>query len=204
MSSILETIRQQGVVAIVRATDAREALQTIRVLVRSGLRVLEVSLVTPNALDLIRMVVTEVPGGVHIGVGTALTPEHVRLAAAAGATFVVSPVLNERVLKTTLDLGLASLPGVATPTEALRAREWGSTLVKLFPGSLWSPGALSELLAALPNLELVPTGGITPTSAAEWIRSGATALGIGASLTKSSDPAATVRTLLSTIAGARS
>ncbi len=69
MSSILETIRQYGVVAIVRAADKREALQTIRVLVRSGLRVLEVSLVTPNALDLIRTVVTEVPGGVHIGVG---------------------------------------------------------------------------------------------------------------------------------------
>jgi len=69
MSSILETIRQYGVVAIVRAADTREALQTIRVLVRSGLRVLEVSLVTPNALDLIRMVATEVPGGVHIGVG---------------------------------------------------------------------------------------------------------------------------------------
>jgi len=77
-------------------------------------------------------------------------------------------------------------------------------LVKLFPGSLWSPGALSELLAASAGLEVVPTGGITPTSPTEWISAGATALGVGASLTKSSDPAVTVRTLLSTIAEAKS
>lgn len=204
MSAVLDAIRQQGVVAIVRTSNQQDAEQTTRTLMSSGLRVLEVSLVTPGALDVIRDAAAVADVNIHIGVGTALTSDDVRSAAEAGAKFVVSPVLDERVLKTALDLGLDTLPGVATPTEALRALEWGSTLVKLFPGSLWSPTALRDVLTALPLLEAVPTGGISVQKAPEWIRAGATALGLGSSLTKADDPQATVEELLAAIRSARS
>ncbi len=203
MTGVLVSVREQGVVAIVRAADQEAAAKSARTLVQSGLHVVEVSLVTPGALDVIRTMVGESPDNVHIGVGTALTPLEVQLAAAAGARFVVSPVLRESVLKTALDLGLDTFPGVATPTEALQALEWGSTMVKLFPASLWSPSVLREVLSALPELETVPTGGVTLASAPEWIRAGAKAVGIGSALTKASNPSAVSASLLEAIAIAR-
>lgn len=203
MSAVLEAVRDQGVVAIVRTADAESAARNVATLIAAGLRVVEVSLVTPNALDVIRSAVDRAPDGVHIGVGTAVTAEEVQGAADAGARFVVSPVLRERVLKATLDAGLDPLPGVATPTEALQALEWGATFVKLFPASLWSPTVLKELLTALPALQTVPTGGVTIEAAPEWIRAGAVALGIGGALTRASDPAGVAHALIETIAAAR-
>ncbi len=203
MSGVLSAIREQGVVAIVRAPDAESAARDVATLVAAGLRVIEVSLVTPGALDVIHAAVASAPVGVYIGVGTAVTPDEVRLASAAGATFVVSPVLRESVLKASLDAGLATLPGVSTPTEALQALEWGTTLVKLFPASLWSPSILREVLTALPALQAVPTGGVTLGAAPEWIRAGAVALGIGGTLTRANDPAVVARALLDAVASAR-
>lgn len=203
MSGVLSAIREQGVVAIVRASDAESGARDVATLVAAGLRVIEVSMVTPGALDVIRAAVASAPVGVYIGVGTAVTPDEVRLASAAGATFVVSPVLRESVLKASLDAGLATLPGVSTPTEALQALEWGTTLVKLFPASLWSPSILREVLTALPALQAVPTGGVSLGAAPEWIRAGAVALGIGGTLTRANDPAVVARALLDAVAAAR-
>ncbi|WP_375405436.1 bifunctional 4-hydroxy-2-oxoglutarate aldolase/2-dehydro-3-deoxy-phosphogluconate aldolase [uncultured Amnibacterium sp.] len=203
MSAVSAAVREQGIVAIVRAADAESAARDVATLIDAGLRVVEVSLVTPNALDVIRSAAASAPDGVLIGVGTAVTAEEVQGAARAGARFVVSPVLRERVLKATLDAGLEALPGVATPTEALQALEWGSTFVKLFPASLWSPTVLREVLTALPALQTVPTGGVTIDTAPEWVRAGAVAVGIGGALTRASDPAGAAHALLETIAAAR-
>lgn len=203
MSAVMSAIREQGVVAIVRAADAESASRNVATLIAAGLRVVEVSLVTPGALDVIRAAVDAAPEGVQVGVGTAVTAEEVRLAAAAGAAFVVSPVTRESVIKASLDAGLETLPGVATPTEALQAIEWGTTLVKLFPASLWSPSILREVLTALPALQTVPTGGVTIDAAPEWIRAGAVALGIGGALTRAEDPGSVARALLDAIASAR-
>lgn len=199
----LDIIRDQGVVAIVRNASAEEAARNVGVLVGAGLRAVEVSLVTPGAIEVIRKAAEEAPDGVAIGVGTALSVADVQAAAGAGATFVVSPILREDVIKATLDAGLTALPGVATPTEALQAVEWGSTLVKLFPASLWSPAVLKEVLAALPHLQTVPTGGVTLDGAPDWIAAGAVALGIGGALTRASDPSDVARRLVAAIAAAR-
>lgn len=199
----LQTIHAQGVVAIVRNTSAEEAARNVDTLVASGLQVVEVSLVTPGAIDVIRRAADTAPEGTYIGVGTALTVEDVHLAHAAGAAFVVSPILREDVVKAALDLGLPTLPGVATPTEMLQAMEWGSPLVKIFPASLWTPAVLREMLTALPQVHAVPTGGVTLENAADWIRAGAVALGIGSALTKAADPSAVARGLLDVIAAAR-
>ncbi|WP_375388870.1 bifunctional 4-hydroxy-2-oxoglutarate aldolase/2-dehydro-3-deoxy-phosphogluconate aldolase [uncultured Amnibacterium sp.] len=203
MSAVSEAVREQGIVAIVRAADAESAARDVATLIDAGLRVVEVSLVTPNAIDVIRTAAASAPDGVLIGVGTAVTAEEVQAAARAGARFVVSPVLRERVLKATLDAGLEALPGVATPTEALQAVDWGSTFVKLFPASLWSPVALREVLTALPALQTVPTGGVTIDTAPEWIGAGAAAVGIGGALTRAADPTGAAHALLETIAAAR-
>jgi 2-dehydro-3-deoxyphosphogluconate aldolase/(4S)-4-hydroxy-2-oxoglutarate aldolase len=203
MSAVIDTIRQQGIVAIVRTPTAEDAARNVATLIGAGLKVVEVSLVTPHALDVIRAAVEEAPVGVFIGVGTALTVEDVRLAVKAGARFVVSPIVREEVIKAALDAGLDTLPGATTPSEAMRAVEWGSTLVKLFPASLWSPAVLREALTALPALQTVPTGGVTLDAAPDWIRAGAVALGIGGALTRAGDPVGVARTLISEIAAAR-
>ncbi|WP_375385756.1 bifunctional 4-hydroxy-2-oxoglutarate aldolase/2-dehydro-3-deoxy-phosphogluconate aldolase [uncultured Microbacterium sp.] len=203
MSEVLAAIREQGVVAIVRAPSAERAAADVRTLVSAGLRVVEVSLTTPGALDIVREAASSAPPDVHIGVGTVLTRDDVARSADAGARFVVSPAFRLEVVASARAAGLDTLPGVATPTEALQALDAGSTMVKLFPASLWAPSSLRDVLVALPTLEVVPTGGVSLESAREWITAGAVALGIGSSLTKATDPAATARGLLEAIAAAR-
>ncbi|AZI57054.1 bifunctional 4-hydroxy-2-oxoglutarate aldolase/2-dehydro-3-deoxy-phosphogluconate aldolase [Nakamurella antarctica] len=199
----LETIRAQGVVAIVRASSASDAAETVATLIVAGLRAIEVSLVTPGALDVIRDAARNAPAGVMIGVGTALTESDVDRAVDAGAQFVVSPIVNEAVIRASLAAGVTVLPGATTPTEAVHARELGATLIKLFPASLWSPSILREVLAALPDLQTVPTGGVQPDTAGDWIRAGAAAVGIGSALSQAADPAAATVRLLASIEAAR-
>lgn len=199
----LDTIRSQGVVAIVRAPTTESAAQAVDTLVAAGLRAVEVSLVTPGALDVVRDAAARAPEGVAIGVGTVLRPAEVEASLNAGARFLVSPSFDARVVAAAVEASLEILPGVATPTEAVNAVDAGAWAVKLFPASLWSPGILREVRAALPWLETVPTGGITPESAPEWIRAGAIAVGIGSALTAAGDPANAARRLLASIGAAR-
>lgn len=204
MTTALQTIETQGIVTIVRGATEAEARAAVWRLVEAGLRAVEVSLVTPGALEVIRETAASAPPGIMIGVGTALTESHVLSAIEAGATFVVSPVVRESVIRTCTDAGITVLPGAATPTEALDAVEWGAPLVKIFPASLWSPAVLKEVLAAMPFLRTVPTGGVRPETAGEWIRAGAVAVGIGSALTKSADPANAAAALIASIEAARS
>jgi 2-dehydro-3-deoxyphosphogluconate aldolase/(4S)-4-hydroxy-2-oxoglutarate aldolase len=203
MSSALEIITNQGVVAIVRSATPEAARDVVELLVGAGVRAIEVSLVTPGAIDVIRDAAASAPKGVAIGVGTALTERDVVNSISAGASFIVSPVTRESVIRAAIEGGATVLPGAATPTEALDAVEWGAPLVKIFPASLWTPGILAEALAAMPFLRAVPTGGVSPATAGDWIRAGAVAVGIGSALSKSSDPAATARDLFKSISEAR-
>lgn len=201
--SALDVIRMQGVVAIVRSSSPEAAATAVETLLRAGLRAVEVSLVTARALEIIRDAVKDAPEGARIGVGTVLRESEVEAAAEAGASFIVSPVLNLRVVSRALQCGMDVLPGVSTPTEALTAIDAGARSVKLFPASLWSPDVLREVRAALPWLETVPTGGVTPHTAPDWIRAGAVAVGIGSALTQAQDPTGAAEALLSNIAEAR-
>ncbi|KRC62587.1 hypothetical protein ASE14_01795 [Agromyces sp. Root81] len=199
----LDVIREQGIVAIVRAGSPETAATSVATLIEAGLRAIEVSLVTPDALNVVRDAAAEAPSGVAIGVGTVLTSAEVAAAAEAGARFIVSPVFDPEVVRGAVEARLDVLPGVATPTEAVSAVRAGATAVKLFPASLWTPMALDEVRRALPWLETVPTGGVSPTTAPEWIRAGATAVGIGSALTRADDPAVAARSLLDAITRAR-
>lgn len=199
----LEIIRAQGVVAIVRSATADDAAAAVATLIGAGLHAVEVSLVTPEALDIVRDAAARAPAGTTIGVGTVLTTEQLRASIDAGARFVVSPSFNSAVVREAAEHGILCLPGVATPTEAVDAVTAGAPAVKLFPASLWRPDILREVRAALPQLQTVPTGGVTPATAPEWIRAGALAVGVGSALTRAEDPAAAAAALIATIAAAR-
>jgi 2-dehydro-3-deoxyphosphogluconate aldolase/(4S)-4-hydroxy-2-oxoglutarate aldolase len=139
-------------------------------------------------------------------VGTVLRAREVTAAARAGAEFIVSPSFDSEVLGATQALGLLSVPGVATPSEAVRAKLLGADFQKLFPASAWSPAVMSDVLAALPDLGFIPTGGVSLDDAPLWIRAGAVAVGLGGALTRGArdDVPARVAELLAKLRAAAS
>ncbi len=192
-----------GVIGIVRTTDAASAIDLTRQIWAAGVDVVEVALTTPGGLQAIETLSAEIEGGRILGAGTVLDAATARLAILAGARLLVTPTLMEDVIEVGQRYGVATVIGCSTPTEMLQATTLGADLVKVFPASLWSPRVLRDVLQALPQLDLVPTGGVAPESAADWIRAGASAVGIGSGLTKGDDPAARVRTLLESMRDAR-
>lgn len=203
-TDVKRTVIDGGVIGIVRTTGAQRAVELAREVWRAGVNVVEVALTTPGALSAIETLAGELEGRRVIGAGTVLDEASARLAVLAGARLLVTPTLVEEVIEVGHRYQVATVIGGSSPTELLRATTLGADLVKIFPASLWSPRNLSDLLQALPQLECVPTGGITPDDAAGWIQAGAVAVGIGSGLTKGDDPAARVRTLLDSIRTARS
>jgi 2-dehydro-3-deoxyphosphogluconate aldolase/(4S)-4-hydroxy-2-oxoglutarate aldolase len=183
-ADVAGAIRAQRVIAIVRAATAEDAHAAATALLHAGLRAVEVSLVTPGALEVISDLAGTRHPAAHIGVGTVLRPRQVADAARAGAEFVVSPTFDAEVVSATTARDLLSVPGVATPTEAVRATFLGADLVKLFPASTWSPAVMGDVLAALPDLAFVPTGGVSLDDAPAWIGAGAVAVGLGGALTR--------------------
>lgn len=199
----LERVREDGVVAIVREESPGAAAEAVARLIAAGLHALEVSLVTPGALDVVADAITRAPDGVSIGVGTVMNAADARSAAAVGASFIVSPALDSEVVRIAVNSGMDAFPGVMTPTEAVQAVRAGATAVKIFPASLWTPSALRDVRAAMPWLETVPTGGIALEHAGEWIRAGATAVGLGSALTRGNDTQERVARLREDLARAR-
>lgn len=180
---VSEAIVRGRVVSIVREHSAADARTEVARLVDAGARVIEVSLGTPDALDVVRWMVGEFAGrDVHFGVGTVRTVADVDAGADAGATFAVSPVSNGALVAAARKRGLVGVFGAMTPSECSAAAADGSEFVKLFPARVWSPKSLKDLLQALPALKIVPTGGVTLDSAADWLGAGAVALGLGGAL----------------------
>jgi 2-dehydro-3-deoxyphosphogluconate aldolase / (4S)-4-hydroxy-2-oxoglutarate aldolase len=185
-SETVQAIRDARIVAIIRVASGGDAIEIGEALVASGLTIIEVALTTPQGLDAIATLAA-VGDGRIVGAGTVLGAETVREAVAAGARFVVSPGLDEKVVGEAARLGVASMPGAATATEVMRARNSGADFVKLFPASTYGPEHLQALRAVFPDVAFVPTGGVGPENAAAWFDAGASALAVGSSLT-SGDP----------------
>ncbi len=202
-SEVKTAIIESGVVGIVRTTNAERAVSLTRQLWSAGVPVVEVALTTPGGLQALEALSGEVNGERVLGAGTVLDAATARLAVLAGARVLVTPTLAEEVIEVGHRYGVATVIGCSTPTEMLRATELGADLVKVFPASLWSPRILADVLAALPQLECVPTGGISPDAAVDWIQAGAVAVGLGSGLTSGDDAAARVQTLLASVRRAR-
>jgi 2-dehydro-3-deoxyphosphogluconate aldolase/(4S)-4-hydroxy-2-oxoglutarate aldolase len=181
-----DTLAAERVVAIIRRGSAAQAVDTAKALLGGGIRIVEVSLNTPGAVEAIAELASQygdTPGTV-IGAGTVLDATTVRRVAEAGARFFVSPVFDESAVTAASELGLAAVPGCLTPTEMLRAHQAGAAAVKVFPATEWTPGGLRNVTRAMPFLRLIPTGGVGVDDAADWLAAGAAGLGIGSALEK--------------------
>ena len=179
---VLEQIRSAGLIPVIRARSAEEAAQAADAIQAGGVGVLEITMTVPGAVDVIREVAGR-GGEALVGAGTVLDPEAAHACIDAGARFIVSPSFNADTIAACREAGVAVLPGALTPTEVLGAWRAGADLVKVFPaGAVGGPSYIRALKAPLPQIDLVPTGGVNLKTAGDFIRAGAAALGVGADL----------------------
>ena len=178
----LECLVDCGVVAIIRVKDSEEAVRVAGAIKEGGVNVIEISVVTPNALAAITAISQRFGEEALIGVGTVLDPETARAAIVAGAEFVVGPTLNKGVIETCRRYSKISIPGAFTPTEILTAWELGADIVKVFPAAVVGPRYIKDILEPLPQVRLLPTGGVNLENAGEFIRAGAVAIAVGGAL----------------------
>ena len=178
----MRRIEACGIVAIIRANSANELIDAAAAIHEGGVSVIEVTMTTPNALQVISDVSSAYGDSVLVGAGSVLDAETARAVMLAGAEFIVSPVTKADVIDICNRYGKVVIPGAFTPTEILAAWEAGADYVKVFPSSGVGASYIKDVKAPLPHIPLVPTGGINAENAAEFIAAGATALGVGSSL----------------------
>lgn len=179
---ILARLIEGKIVAVVRLDSADELVKVANALKEGGITTIEFTMSAPGVLEMIREATVHFGRDVLMGAGTVLDPETARAAILAGAEFIVTPSLNLATIEVCKRYGKPVIPGALTPTEILTAWEAGADMVKVFPASVMGPAYLKAVLAPLPQLRLVPTGGVSAENAAEYLKAGATALGVGGKL----------------------
>lgn len=179
---IVERVVEAGIIAILRGLTGQDLERAVDALLQGGIEVLEVALNTPRALEAISNLSHRLAGRALVGAGTVLAVEEGRAAVRAGAAFLITPHVDEAIIQAGREEGIPVLAGAMTPTEIVRAYRAGSPLVKLFPAGSLGPRYLALLRAPLPQIPLVPVGGVDETNAAAFFEAGAAALGVGGSL----------------------
>ena len=178
----LERIVSSGVVAVIRIEDAAKLIKVAEALKVGEVEAIEFTMTTPGAVEMIAQAVHRFGDEVLMGAGTVLDAETARAAILAGVKFVVGPNLDLKVIELCRRYSVIVVPGCLTPTEILSAWEAGADLVKVFPASVMGPGYLKAILGPLPQVRLLPTGGIDLENARAFIKAGAVAIGVGGSL----------------------
>jgi len=182
-SEVIRKITEIGVVPVVRANSAEEAMQAIDAIKAGGVPILEITMTVPGAVKVIEQVADKFGNEVVLGAGTVLDPETARACILAGAMFVVSPALNLTTIELCQRYSVPVCPGALTPTEVVTAWQAGADFVKVFPCSAMGGASyIKGLKAPLPQIDLIPTGGVNLNTAADFIKAGSSALGIGADL----------------------
>jgi 2-dehydro-3-deoxyphosphogluconate aldolase / (4S)-4-hydroxy-2-oxoglutarate aldolase len=182
-AEVIQQIKDTGIIPVIRATSADEAMRAIDAIREGGISVLEITMTVPGAIKVIEQVSQRYGKDALVGAGTVLDPEIAEACVSSGAQFVVSPALNVETIACCRRLDVAVMPGALTPTEVVQAWNAGADFVKVFPaGAVGGASYLKALKAPLPQIELVPTGGVSIITAADFIRAGAAALGIGTDL----------------------
>ncbi len=179
---LVRRLADPGVIAILRTESADKLLDAIHALVAGGIHAIEVTMTTPGALKVIRDARSAFGDKIVMGVGSVLDSETARQAMLEGAQFVVTPVVRPGVVEICNRYGTPVACGATTPTEAFTAHELGSDFVKIFPAENLGPAYIRSILAPLPMLQLVPTGGVTPQNAPDYFKAGAAAVGAGSTL----------------------
>jgi 2-dehydro-3-deoxyphosphogluconate aldolase/(4S)-4-hydroxy-2-oxoglutarate aldolase len=178
----LRLIQETGIIAILRAKSSAQLIAAADAIWQGGVKVIEVTMTTPGALDVIKEATRRYGDDVLFGAGSVLDAETARAVMLAGAGFVVAPTLKPSVIEMCVRYSIPVIPGCFTPTEMLTAWELGADMVKLFPAEIGGPALVKAILAPLPQLKIVPVGGVDLKTAADFIRAGAVALGVGSSL----------------------
>jgi 2-dehydro-3-deoxyphosphogluconate aldolase/(4S)-4-hydroxy-2-oxoglutarate aldolase len=181
-SAIISLLTDPGIIAVVRAQSAAQVLPLSEALLAGGVKVIEVTMTTPNALAAIRETREKLGDRALIGVGTVLDADTARAAIAAGAEFVVTPICRTELVAIAHAADRPIMLGAYTPTEAQLAHEAGADFIKIFPADTLGAGYIKSLRAPLPHLRIVPTGGVDVGNVADFLKAGCVALGVGSSL----------------------
>ena len=178
----LASIKAGGVVAVLRADSPDNLVQVAQAIGRGGVGAVEITMTTPGALDVIGECAKRLGEGFLLGAGTVLDPETARAAILAGAEYIVTPTLNPNVITLCRRYDKIIIPGALTPTEILTAWECGADIVKVFPATAVGPRYFKDIRAPLPQIDLMPTGGVDLDNAGDFIRAGACAVAVGGNL----------------------
>jgi 2-dehydro-3-deoxyphosphogluconate aldolase/(4S)-4-hydroxy-2-oxoglutarate aldolase len=182
-AEVIKRIAEVGIIPVVRAESAEVAMRAIDAIKEGGVSIIEITMTVPGAIRVIEGVASRYGHDVTLGAGTVLDQETARACIMAGAQFIVSPVLDLGTISCCRRYSIAVMPGALTPTEVVTAWAAGADFVKVFPaGAMGGASYIKALKAPLPQIELVPTGGVSLETAADFIKAGATALGVGADL----------------------
>lgn len=185
-SAIIKYIEREKIVAVIRADSIAGATRIASACAKGGVKVLEITFTVPDAEKVIQSMSKEMQSDLLIGAGTVLDEVTARIAILAGAKFIVGPNFSVGVAKVCNIYQVPYMPGCGTITEMLCALEHGCEIIKLFPGSAYGPSYIKAINAALPQLKIMPTGGVDLTNVSDWIRNGAVVIGVGSKMT---DPA---------------
>lgn len=181
-SKIIQTLLNPGIIAVIRADSSEQLMNVAEALLAGGVPTMEVTMTTPNAIQVIADVKKKLGDKICMGVGTVLDAETARTAILAGAEYVVTPVLKLDAIELCRRYAKPIVAGAYTPTEALTAWEAGADFIKIFPADRLGPGYIKAIKAPLPQLEIIPTGGVDLNTAADFIKAGCAALAAGSSL----------------------
>jgi 2-dehydro-3-deoxyphosphogluconate aldolase/(4S)-4-hydroxy-2-oxoglutarate aldolase len=178
----LQKLAESPVIAVIRMTDTSKLMKIIEALSNGGVKFLEITFTTPNAVDVIKEVSKKVSSDFVVGAGTVLDPETARAAILAGAKFIVGPTLNVETIKMAHRYDVVVVPGAFTPTEILTAWDMGADIVKVFPATALGPKYFKDIKGPLPQIRVMPTGGVSVDNAGEFIKAGACAVAAGTDL----------------------
>ena len=181
-AAVVRAIEDCGVVAIIRMQDTARLPAVVEALADGGVRAMEITMTVPGAVEAIRSVAATLPDDILLGAGTVLDASTTAAVIDAGAQFVVAPVFDPDTIRACHARDVPIMPGCFTPTEMLNAWRVGADIIKVFPATRLGPGYLKDVLAPLPQIKLMPTGGVTAENAGDWIHAGAVAVAIGSAL----------------------
>lgn len=180
-AEVLQRLKDQKVIALIRADSAESLLDCARALSAGGLGAIELTMTTPGAIEMVAKVAKALPDAL-LGLGTVLDAETARAGVAAGASFIVTPAVRPAVIAACREMDVPILSGALTPTEACNAWDAGADVIKIFPAEFFGPAYIKSLKAPFPKMQFLPTGGVTPQTVGDFLKAGAFATAAGSAL----------------------
>jgi 2-dehydro-3-deoxyphosphogluconate aldolase/(4S)-4-hydroxy-2-oxoglutarate aldolase len=179
---VLEKVKVLGLLAVIRGPSPELTVQMVEALVNGGVKGIEITYSTPDAEEVVKTLAKKFGDSILLGMGTLTKPEQAESAKAAGASFLVSPICETKLVKAMIKTGLLTMAGALTPTEVFQAYNLGADVIKIFPGSLGGPAYIKALKGPFPYIPMMPTGGVNAGNVVEWFSTGVVAVGAGSEL----------------------